>query len=213
MARKIDDLFTGYDVEMAIEYEKTTQWVFAGQTLDDSRTLDDYKIISEDTIRMTSTLDGGGKPKTQKSKESDHKFAMKMMVKQQRVVAKQDAFLEMPTLNPEVVTNLNLITKQLGEAAHAGNALPAIEHLLTKLPSSTLDEMLRVTHKDFGGNTDWKLKHTCMLFFGQDGKELGEWVDKLSGIKEGIETVYDWTVNKASDNFAIPFNKIGISTP
>ena len=58
---KIDDMFLGIgDVEILEIVEGNHGLVFAGHLLQDERTLSDYKITSDDTIRMTSTLDGGG---------------------------------------------------------------------------------------------------------------------------------------------------------
>ena len=60
LARKIDDLFTGYDVEMAIDYEKTAQWIFADKLLQDECTLASYDIVKESTLECRFHLGGTG---------------------------------------------------------------------------------------------------------------------------------------------------------
>ena len=57
---KIDDMFTGFDVEILEYVESNHGLVFAGKLLEDGRTLSDYNIKSDNTIHMTSTLDGAG---------------------------------------------------------------------------------------------------------------------------------------------------------
>ena len=58
---KIDDMFLGIgNVELIEDFEGTHVLVFEGQTLNDECTVASYKIQQDATVRMTSTLDGGG---------------------------------------------------------------------------------------------------------------------------------------------------------
>ena len=60
LGRKIDQIFEGYDVEMPIEYEKITQWVFEGQTLNDECTVASYDIVQDSTVELRFHLVGSG---------------------------------------------------------------------------------------------------------------------------------------------------------
>ena len=59
---KIDDMFLRIgDVELIKDFEGTVHGlVFEGKILNDECTLAYYKIQQDATVRMTSTLDGGG---------------------------------------------------------------------------------------------------------------------------------------------------------
>ena len=57
---KIDDMFTGFDVEILEYVEGNHALVFAGKLLEDGRTLSDYNIQKDNNIQMTSGLAGEG---------------------------------------------------------------------------------------------------------------------------------------------------------
>ena len=57
---KIDNEFTGYDIELALAAERVAQFVFEGHDLEDGCRLSDYNIQNESTIRATFGLLGGG---------------------------------------------------------------------------------------------------------------------------------------------------------
>ena len=57
---KIDNLYDGYDIEMALAAERVAQFVFEGHDLEDGCCLSDYNIQNESTIRATFGLLGGG---------------------------------------------------------------------------------------------------------------------------------------------------------
>ena len=57
---KIDNEFTGYDIELALAAERAAPFVFEGHDLEDGCRLSDYNIQNESTIRATFGLLGGG---------------------------------------------------------------------------------------------------------------------------------------------------------
>ena len=57
---KIDNEFTGYDIELALAAERAAPFVFEGHDLEDGCCLSDYNIQNESTIRATFGLLGGG---------------------------------------------------------------------------------------------------------------------------------------------------------
>ena len=57
---KIDDMFTGFDVEILEYVESNHGLVFAGKLLEDGCTLSHYNIQKDNTIQMTSGLAGEG---------------------------------------------------------------------------------------------------------------------------------------------------------
>ena len=57
---KIDNEFTGYDIEVALDAERAAPLVFEGHDLEDGCCLSDYNIQNETTIRATFGLLGGG---------------------------------------------------------------------------------------------------------------------------------------------------------
>ena len=57
---KIDNEFTGYDIELALAAERVAPFVFEGHDLEDGCCLSDYNIQNEATIRATFGLLGGG---------------------------------------------------------------------------------------------------------------------------------------------------------
>ena len=58
--RKIDNEFTGYDIELALGAERGAVYTFKSQELEDDKKLSDYNIQHECTIRTTFGLLGGG---------------------------------------------------------------------------------------------------------------------------------------------------------
>ena len=58
--RKIDNEFTGYDIELALGAERGAVYTFKSQELEDGCCLSDYNIQNESTIRATFGLLGGG---------------------------------------------------------------------------------------------------------------------------------------------------------
>ena len=56
---KIDNEFTGYDIELALAAERVAPFVFEGHDLEDGCCLSDYNIQNESTIRATFGLLGG----------------------------------------------------------------------------------------------------------------------------------------------------------
>ena len=57
---KIDNEFTGYDIELALAAERAAPFVFEGHDLEDGCRLSDCNIQNESTIRATFGLLGGG---------------------------------------------------------------------------------------------------------------------------------------------------------
>ena len=57
---KIDNEFTGYDIELALAAERVAVYTFESQELEDDKKLSDYNIQHECTIRTTFGLLGGG---------------------------------------------------------------------------------------------------------------------------------------------------------
>ena len=58
--RKIDNEFTGYDIEFALGAERAAVYTFESQELEDDKKLSDYNIQNECTIRTTFHLIGEG---------------------------------------------------------------------------------------------------------------------------------------------------------
>ena len=58
--RKIDNEFTGYDIELALAAERAAPFVFEGHDLEDGKKLSYYNIQNECTIRATFHLIGEG---------------------------------------------------------------------------------------------------------------------------------------------------------
>ena len=57
---KLDNLYDGYDIEMALGAERGAVYTFKSQELEDDKKLSDYNIQHECTIRTTFGLLGGG---------------------------------------------------------------------------------------------------------------------------------------------------------
>ena len=57
---KIDNLYDGYDIELALAAERVAVYTFKSQELEDDKKLSDYNIQHECTIRTTFGLLGGG---------------------------------------------------------------------------------------------------------------------------------------------------------
>ena len=56
---KIDNLYDGYDIELALAAERVAVYTFESQELEDDKKLSDYNIQHECTIRTTFGLLGG----------------------------------------------------------------------------------------------------------------------------------------------------------
>ena len=57
---KIDNEFTGYDIELLLAAERAAPFVFEGHDLEDGKKLSYYNIQNECTIRATFHLIGEG---------------------------------------------------------------------------------------------------------------------------------------------------------
>ena len=173
MRLKIDDLGKGHDVEY-LEYAMGAMPLeFAGKTLEDDKTLFIYSIQKDNTIHMTGTLGGEGKTKKEdKKKELEDKlrFKKERMGEKCSKAGQQVSFqgLSENTVN-ELIHEAEVFLQ-----ASDGDASQAIETMLKKLPSATLDKMKNALKQDTGGDSAFKLKQTCGLFFGDKSeKNLG----------------------------------------
>ena len=59
--RKLDNLYDGYDIEIALGAESASTWILGEKVLEEDSLLADYNIEKDDTIRATFHLIGEGK--------------------------------------------------------------------------------------------------------------------------------------------------------
>ena len=100
-------------------------------------------------------------------------------------------------LDPAVVARLNTECKNLGEACDAGNGKACIQTMTLKLSSTQIQAMLDAIAKDTGGDNEYKIQQCAMLAFGADGKVLTDYINAVKAVKEGIESIFDFSVHKA----------------
>ena len=58
--RKLDNLYDGYDIEIALGAESASTWILGEKVLEEDSLLADYNIEKDDTIRATFHLIGEG---------------------------------------------------------------------------------------------------------------------------------------------------------
>ena len=165
--------------------------------LECGRTLSDYNIQKESVLRIKfAGLGGKGKNKKEdKKKELEDKlrFKKERMGEKCSKAGQQVSFkgLSENTVN-ELIHEAEVFLQ-----ASDGDASQAIETMLKKLPSATLDKMKNALKQDTGGDSAFKLKQTCGLFFGDKSEKTWEVADKLDAVREGVESLYDLVLTKA----------------
>ena len=73
-----------------------------------------------------------------------------------------------------------------------------IEEMLNKLDSVALKSIHDLTSSKEPGNNQYKLKQATIFAFGKDAEVVDVASKKLAGVMEGLETVFDYAVTKAS---------------
>ena len=173
---------------------------FNSVKLECGRTLLDYNIQKESVLRIKfAGLGGKGKPK----KDIDKMVIKKeLMLKQKREAmetkTKGRSDLENIKFDPAVIQRMSNACNVLLESLDNSNVIEIITGQLRTLSSDKLQEILDAHNKDkTGGDTTWKLKTSCFIFFGPDGEALLDTVEKLEAVKEGVESAYDLVVSQA----------------
>ena len=97
--------------------------------------------------------------------------------------------------DPAVIQRIDNACSLLLNSLDNSNAIETITGQLRTLSSDKLQEILDAHNKEkTGGDTTWKLKNSCFIFFGPDGEALLDAVEKLESVKEGVESAYDHAV-------------------
>ena len=110
--------------------------------------------------------------------------------------------------DPAVIQRIDNACSVLLNSLDNSNVIETITRQLRTLSSDKLQEILDAHNKEkTGGDTTWKLKNSCFIFFGPDGEALLDTVEKLEAVKEGLESAYDLAVSQAfrkKFNFFLP---------
>eukprot|EP00415_Alexandrium_ostenfeldii_P002138 UN2138 len=61
LRKKLESMFEGYDVELWVGASRAFNFIFDGNQLEDDKTLSEYNILRDATLRFVYGLEGGGK--------------------------------------------------------------------------------------------------------------------------------------------------------
>jgi len=149
--------------------------IFADQQLEDDYTISDYNIQKEATLGLLLRLHGGGKSVL---KKSDKMMLMKAKVEKVR-----------STLAPASFEQHELLKIGNAEATKAFNDANYIDERVKEMTKEDLEKAL-ATIDDKSKTTKHKMDTLTGIFYGGAYLELEKMKDTISGLLEGMESVF-----------------------